>query len=239
VAGLAFAVAVAVLLLALVGLAVHDLVVLALAGVLALTTARAAWATFDVVRAGLWELVPLCILCLLAFGLSATAAARWRSAPGSDGSGGEGPGGVAAAALAAWVVVLVVLLAGAAIAASARTHAFGAVDSPPQGLPGLLSVRAADAPLIGDTVGRWVPQLAAGQVTDDASASAYAIRHHDRSAQVDALLVRGDDTGAPDLDDTWWVTIARQTFESRVEVENWCAENGLAAPDCTPRLITD
>ena len=188
VAMLAFAVAAVVLLLALVGLRVPDLVVLGLGGVLTLTTARAAWATFDVVDAGLWELVPLCILCVLAFGLSATATARWRSVPGSDGTGGEGVGGVAAAALAAWLVVVLVLLAGAAIAASARTHAFGDADSPPQGLAGLLSVRASDGPAIDGYRGTWMAQLATAQVADDDAASAFAVVHHDRS--VDALGAR-------------------------------------------------
>jgi hypothetical protein len=210
-----------------------------LGGVLTLTTARAAWATVDVVDAGLWELVPLCLLCVLAFGLAATATARWRSAPGSDGTGGEGIGGVVAATLASWLVVVLVLLAGAAIAASARTHAFGDAASPPQGLAGLLSVHASDGPVLDDYRGAWVAQLAAAQVSDDAGASGFAVVHHDRSAQLPTLLVRGDDTGAPDLDDTWWVTVVRQAFGSKAEVENWCAEHGMTAPDCVPRLITD
>lgn len=239
VAMLAFAVAAVVLLLALVGLRVPDVVVLGLGGALTLTTARAAWATVDVVDAGLWELVPLCILCVLAFGLSATATARWRSVPGSDGTGGEGVGGVAAAALAAWLVVVLVLLAGAAIAASARTHAFGDADSPPQGLAGLLSVRASDGPAIDGYRGTWMAQLATAQVADDDAASAFAVVHHDRSAGLPTLLVRGDDTGAPDLDDSWWVTVVAQSFGSMAEVENWCAENGRMPPDCVPRLITD
>ena len=71
-------------------------------------------------------------------------------------------------------------------------------------------------------------QLAAAQVTDDEQASAYAVRHHDSSARFPTLLVRGDDTGAPDLDDTWWVTLVRQSFGSRAEVEAWCAGAGLA-----------
>lgn len=239
VAMLAFAVAAAVLLLALVGVRLPDVAVLALGAVLALTTARATWATADVVDAGLWELAPLCLLCLLAFGLAVTATLRWRSMPGSDGSGGEGAGGVAAAALAAWLVVVLVLLAGAAITDSARTHAFGDADSPPQGLAGLLSLRASDGPAMDAYRGTWMAQLAAAQVSDDdAAASAFAVVHHDRSLALPTLLVRGDDTGAPDLDDTWWLTVARETFGAKVEVENWCAEHGLAAPGCVPRLIT-
>ena len=158
-------VSVVVVVLGMVALRVPDLVVLVLGGALTLTTARAAWSTFDVIRNGLWELIPVCIIALLAFGSAVTAAGRWRSAP--DEKGGEGPGGVAAVVLAAWLVVVLVLLAGAAIASSARTHAFGDSQSPPQGLPGLLSVRAADAPVLDDLHGRWLAQLAAAQVTDD------------------------------------------------------------------------
>jgi hypothetical protein len=237
VAMLAFAISVGVLLLAAVGLRLPDVVVLGLAAVLTATTVWAARATLDVLNAGLWELIPACIVCVLAVGLAATATARWRSTPGQSSSG-EGLGGVAAATLAAWLVVVLVLLAGAAIAASARTHAFGDVDSPPQGLPGLLSIRASDGPQLDGYQGFWMAQLTAAQVADD-DASAYAVRHRDRSVRLPTLLVRGDDTGAPDLDDTWWVTLVRQSFQSRAAVESWCAENGLAPPDCTPRLITD
>lgn len=185
VAETAFLAGVAVLLLALIGLKLPDVVVLALAAVLTATTAWAALATLDVLEVELWELIPLCILCIVAFGLAAAATARWRSDPTFKGD--EGAGGVAAAALASWLAVAVVLLAGAAIADSARTRVLG--DGPPQGVLGLLAVR-------------------------------------------------GEDTGAPDLDDTWWVTLVRQSFRSQGEAEAWCATAGLAPPDCTPQMIS-
>ncbi len=98
VAGTALVVSVVVLVLAVVALRLPDVAVLVLAAVLTAATAWAAQATVDVVNAGLWELVPLCVLCIVAFGLAATATARWRSTP--DVKGGEGAGGVVAAALA-------------------------------------------------------------------------------------------------------------------------------------------
>ena len=236
VAGTAFVGAAAVLVLALVGLRLPDVVVLVLAAVLTAATAWAAFATVDVLNAGVWELVPLCLLVIVAVALSATATARWRSSTAVKG--GEGPGGVAAAALATWLAVAIVLLAGAAIADSARTHAFGDAGAPAQGLPGLLTVRATDAGELEGYHGYWMAQLAVAQVTTDEQASAYAVRHHDSSAQLPTLLVRGDDTGGADVDDTWWVTLVRQSFDSRADVEAWCASGGLAPPTCTPRLIS-
>lgn len=237
VAGTAFAVAAAVLVLALVGLRLPDVVVLVLSAALTVAMAWAALATLDVVNAGLWELVPLCVLVVVAFALTGTATARWRSTP--DVTGGEGPGGVAAAALAAWLAVAVVLLGGAAIASSARTQVFGDAGAPARGLPGLLTVRANDAGTLDGYRGLWTAQLAAARATTDEQASAYAVRHHDRSAQYATLLVRGDDTGGTDVDDTWWITLVRQSFGSKAEVEAWCSRAGLAPPDCTPRMIED
>jgi hypothetical protein len=236
VAGTAFAVAGAVLVLALVALRLPDVVVLVLAAVLTVAMAWAAFATLDVVNAGLWELVPLCILVVVAFALAATATARWRSTP--EVKGGEGPGGVAAAALASWLAVAVVLLAGAAIASSARTHVFGESGAPAQGVPGLLTVRASDAGALDGYRGTWMAQLAAARATTDEQASAFAVRHRDASAQFPTLLVRGDDTGGSDVDDTWWITLVRQSFGSQAEVEGWCSRAGLAPPNCTPRQIS-
>jgi hypothetical protein len=236
VAATAFAVAAAVLVLALVGLRLPDVVVLGLSAVLTVAMAWAALATLDVVNAGLWELIPLCILVVVAFGLAGTATARWRSTP--DVKGGEGPGGVVAAALAAWLAVAVVLLGGAAIASSARTQVFGDAGAA-QGLPGLLAVRASDAGTLDGYRGLWMAQLAAARATTDEQASAYAVRHRDSSAQFPTLLVRGDDTGGTDVDDTWWVTLVRQSFGSKAEVEAWCSRAGLAPPNCTPRMISN
>ena len=237
VAGTAFVVAGAVLVLALVGLRLPDVVVLVLAAVLTAAMAWAAFATLDVVNAGVWELVPLCGLVLVAFALAATATARWRSTAAVKG--GEGAGGVAAAALATWVAVALVLLAGAAIVDSARTRAFGDAGPSDQGLPGLLTIRATDAGQLDGYHGRWMAQLAAAQATTDEQASAYAVRHRDSSAQFPTLLVRGDDTGGPDVDDTWWITLVNQSFGSQDEVAAWCSSAGLAPPGCTPRMISD
>ena len=146
---------------------------------------------------------------------------------------------MAAAALATWLAVAVVLLAGAGIAESARTHAFGDTGADAQGLPGLLTVRASDAGELAGYDGYWMAQLAAAQVTTDEQASAYAVRHHDSSAQFPTLLVRGDDTGGADVDDTWWVTLGLQSFDSTADVEAWCARAGLAPAGCTPRMITN
>jgi hypothetical protein len=229
--------AVAVLVLALVGLRIPDLVVLVLAGLLTVTTARAAWATLDVVNSRLWELLPVCAVCVLAFGLAATAAARFR-APRDDSGGSGGGSGTAGVLVGGWLIVVLLLFAGAAIASSAETNAVGAAG-PPQDVPGLLSIRAADAADLDDLRGSWVPQLAAAQVggDDDAGASAFAVRHVDLAGRLPALLVRGDDIGAADLDDTWWLSLGRQAFGSDAEVQAWCTGNGIA--ECTPRQVAD
>ena len=233
VATTAAVVGVLVLVVAAVGLRLPDVVVLATAVALAAATARAAWSTLDVLNAHLWELVPLCIVCLIAF-LSAVAAAfRWRSADSADD--GTGAGEVAGVTVGAWLLVVLLLLGGSAIASSAQTHAFGNVTSPPQYLAGLLSVRAADAPELAPLGGSWVSQIAAAQVGDDAGASAYAVVHHDWTTRFPALLARGDDVGAPGLDDTWWLSLAAQPFGSEAEAAAWCTANGVA--DCTPRLV--
>jgi hypothetical protein len=226
-----------VLVLAAVGPKLPDVVVLATAVVLAAATARAAWATFDVLNAHLWELVPVCIVCVLAFGSAVAAAFRWRSPDGDDA--GTGAGEVAGVTVGAWLLVVLLLLGGSAIASSAQTHAFGNVTAAPQDLAGLLSMRAADAPRLDELRGSWVPGVAVAQVGDDASASAYAVRHHDWTTRFPTVLARGDDVGAPDLDDTWWLSLVAQPSGSSAEAAAWCAANGLAEPDCTPRLVSD
>jgi hypothetical protein len=137
--------------------------------------------------------------------------------------------------LGAWLLVVLLLLGGSAIASSAQTHAFGNVTSPPQDLAGLLSVRAADAPKLDDLRGDWVAQVGAAQVKDDAAASAYAVAHHGFTSRFPTLLVRGDDIGAADLDDSWWLSLAAQAFRSKEEAAAWCSSSGLAG--CTPRHV--
>ena len=236
VANTAAIVGLAVLVVAALGVRLPDLVILGTAVVLAVTTARAAWATFDVLNAHLWELIPVCIVCVLAFGSAVAAAFRWRSQP-SD-AGGSGAGEVAGVTIGAWLLVVLLLLGGSAIASSAETHAFGNVTSPPQDLAGLLSIRAADAPALDDLRGSWVPQVAAAQASDDAGGTAYAAVHNAWATRFPTVLARGDDTGAPDLDDTWWVSLVQQPFASQEEAAAWCTGNGLAAPACTPVLIS-
>ncbi|TFV87436.1 hypothetical protein [Blastococcus sp. CT_GayMR16] len=224
-----------VLVVAAIGIRLPDVAVLVTAVVLAAATARAAWATFGVLNAGLWELIPVCIVCVIAFAAAVTAAFRWRS-PDKDDSG-TGAGEVAGVTIGAWLLVVLLLLGGSAIASSAETHAFGNVTSPPQDLAGLLSVRAADAPELDDLRGSWVPQVAAAQVDDDAGASAYAVVHHDWTTRFPTVLARGDDVGADDLDDTWWLSLVAQPVGSEAEAAAWCATNSV--PNCTPRLIGD
>jgi hypothetical protein len=230
----ALVVALVVLVVAAVGVRVPDVAVLAVAAVLAVTTGRAAWATFDVVNAHLWELVPGCIVCLLAFSSSVAAVFRWRSR--ASAASGTGAGEVAGVTIGAWLLVVLLFLGGSAIASSAQTHAFGDVTSPPQDLAGLLSVRAADAPALDDLRGSWVPQLGAVQVGDDAAASAYAVAHHDWTTRFPTLLARGDDLGAPGLDDTWWLSVVDQPFGSGAEATAWCSSTGLTG--CTPLLVS-
>lgn len=228
-------VAALVLVVAAVGVKLPDVAVLVTAAVLALTTGRAAWATFAVLNARLWELVPVVIVCLLAFGSAVAAVSRWRSPEGDDS--GTGAGEVAGVTLGSWLLVVLLLLGGSAIASSAETHAAALVTSPPQNLAGLLSVRAADAPELHDLRGSWVAQVDAAQVGDDAGATAYAVRHHDWSTRFPTLLARGDDVGAPGLDDTWWLSLADQPFGSRAEAAAWCGTHGLAT--CTPLFLSD
>ena len=234
VATLATVVATVVLVVAVLGVRLPDVAVLVTAVVLAVTTARAAWATIDVLDAHLWELVPVCIVCLIAFASAIAAAFRWRS--GESAAADAGTGEVAGVTIGAWLLVVLLILGGSAIASSAQTHAFGNVTSPPQDLAGLLSVRAADAPQLDDLRGRWVAQVGAAQVTDDAAASAYAVAHHDWTTKFPLLLARGDDVGAPDVDATWWLSLTARPFGSSDEATAWCSANGLTG--CTPRLIT-
>jgi hypothetical protein len=232
VAMLAAVVAVVLLVLAFTGVRLPDLAVLVLGGVLAVTTARAAWATLDVVNSRLWDLLPVSLICLLAFGLAISAAAHWRS-PEGDGKG-SGAGG-AAGVVAGGVALSLVLLAGGATVASVQAKGLGP-GGPPQDVAGLLSTRAADAPDVDTLAGGWVPQLAAAQVgDDDTAATAFSARHRDSTTRTPALLARGDDVGG-DLDDTWWVSLAAQRFGSEAEAQAWCASSGL--PECAPLQVS-
>ena len=230
VALLAAAVAVVLVVLALTGVRLPDVAVLVLGGVLAVSTARAAWATLDVVNSRLWDLLPVCLICLLAFGLAVSGAAHWRSPDGDPTGSGAG---AAAGVVVGGVALSLLLLAGGATVAHVQATGLGP-GGPPRDVAGLLSTRAADAAQADDLAGAWVPQLAAVQVADDEAATAFSQRHTDWTARVPALLVRGDDTGADGLDDTWWLTLAAQRFGSDAEVAAWCSANGLAAPDCVP-----
>jgi len=231
---LATVVAIVVLVIAAFGVRLPDLAVLAAALLLAVPAARAAWATLAVLDAHLWELVPLCIVCVAAFGSAVAAAFRWRS--GQNPATGAGASEVVGVTLGAWLLVVLLFLGGSAIASSAQTHAFGNVTSPPQDVAGLLSVRAADAPQVRDLRRHWAAQVGAAQVHDDADASAYAVVHHDLTTKFPTLLARGDDVGEPGLHSSWWLSLAAQPFASSAEASAWCATSGVAG--CTPRLIT-
>lgn len=232
VAMVAAVVAVVLLVLAFTGVRLPDLAVLVLGVVLAVATARAAWATLDVVNSRLWDLIPVALICLLAFGLAVSGAAHWRS-PEGDGKGSGA--GSAAGVAAAGVALSLVLLAGGAAVASVQAKGLGP-GGPPQDVAGLLSIRAADAREVDVLSGGWAPQLAAAQVgEDDAAATAFSARHRDSTALTPALLARGDDVGG-DLDDTWWVSLAAQRFGSEAEVAQWCTSSGL--PECTPLRIS-
>lgn len=234
VAALAGVVALVLVALGLIGVRLPGLVVGVLGLVLAVTTARASWATLDVVDARLWDLVPVCLICLLAFGLAVSGLAHWRS-PGDD-QPGSGVAGVASSVLAGIVVALLLLVGGAGIA---RFQEEGRGPAgPPQKLAGLLSIRADDA--ARDVAGAWVPQLAAQQLgDDDAAATGFAAGHRLWSVRFPVLLVRGDDVTEGDLDDSWWLTVAAQGFASEAGVAQWCAANGLAPPACVPQRLAD
>ena len=236
VAMLAGVVAVVLVVLALVGVRLPGLVVGGLGLVLAVTTARAAWATLDVVNSRLWDLLPVVIVCLLAFGLAVAGTAQSR-APVGDDDAGSGAGGAASAALGGAALALVLLVGGATVA-HVQAEGLGPAG-PPQDLAGLLSIRAADAAAADDLAGPWVPQLDAAQVPDDAAATGYSARHRDRAALLPVLLLRGDDVTADDLDDGWWLTVAAQGFPDEAAVQQWCAGAGLAPPACIPRQLAD
>jgi hypothetical protein len=234
VALLAAAVAVVLVVAALTGVRLPDLVVGSLGLVLAGTTARAAWTTLDVVNARLWDLLPVCIICLLAFGLAVAGTAQWRS---PDGDAAESGAGSAAGTVLGGAGLAFALLLGGATVAHVQANGLGPAG-PPQGVAGLLSVRAADAAAADDLPGPWVPQLDAAQIGDDAAATGYSTRHRDRSGLLPVLLVRGDDVSAGDLDDGWWLTVAAQGFATEAEVQQWCTTAGLAPAQCVPRELT-
>ncbi|WP_164704654.1 hypothetical protein [Blastococcus litoris] len=232
VAMVAAVVAAVLIVLAFTGLRLPDLAVLVLGVVLTVSTARAAWATLDVVNSRLWDLLPLCLICLLAFGLAISGTAHWRSP--EDAATGTGAGG-AAGVVAAGAALSLILLAGGAAVASVQAKGLGP-GGPPQDVAGLLSTRAADAPEVDVLDGGWAPQLAAAQVgDDDAAATAFSARHRDSTTRTPALLARGDDVGS-DLDDTWWVSLAAQRFGSEQEAAQWCASSGL--PECVPLEVS-
>ncbi|RBY76248.1 hypothetical protein DQ239_14795 [Blastococcus sp. TF02-09] len=234
VALLAGVVALVLVVVAVVGVRLPGLVVGALGLVLAVTTARAAWATLDVVNGRLWDLLPVVIVCLLAFGLAVAGTAQSR-APDGDGDAGSGAGGAASTALGG-AVLAVVLLVGGATVAHVQAEGLGPAG-PPQDVAGLLSIRADDAAAADDLAGRWVPQLDAAEIADDAAATGYSARHRDRAGVLPVLLLRGDDVIADELDDGWWLTVAAQGFPDEAAVQQWCAGAGLAPPACVPREL--
>jgi hypothetical protein len=49
------------------------------------------------------------------------------------------------------------------------------------------------------------------------------------------VLARGDDTGASDLNDTWWLSLADVKFDSQQAAAAWCSASGIQG--CTPRQV--
>ncbi|WP_040339827.1 hypothetical protein [Candidatus Blastococcus massiliensis] len=235
VAVLAGIVAVLLIGVAVAGVRLPDPVVAVIAVVLVVTTARAAWSTLAVVNARLWDLVPVALICLLAFGLAVSGLAHWRAPE----DGGQSSGiGAAASAVVAGVVVALLLLAGGAGIARFQEEGSGPAG-PPENVAGLLSIRAADVAEADDLGGSWVPQVAAEQIGDDEAATRFSARHRDWTAFFPVLLLRGDDLTTADLADTWWVTVAAQGFGSEGEVQQWCTDSGLAASECIPQRLRD
>ena len=230
VALLAGAVAVVLAVLALVAVRLPDVVVLVLGVVLAVTTARAAWATLDVVNSRLWDLLAVCLVCLLAFGLAVSGAAHWRS---PDEAGAGGGAGNAAGMVGAGLVLALLLIAGGATIAKVQESGLGAAG-PPRDVAGLLSTRSADSSAVDDLGGAWVPQLAAAEIPDDAAATAFSARHRDWTARFPVLLVRGDDVRG-DLGETSWLTVVDQRFASEAEAQAWCAGSGVT--ECSARQL--
>lgn len=223
-----FLLAVAVLAVGISGLKVPSPVVLVVALAIAAGAARAVWSTFTVVNARLWELVPVCAVCVLAFLLAATAAARWR-----QGSSGLTRGAVAVV-IGAWVVVTALLLGGTAIVQNVEQSATSSAATAQLGTPWLMSLRAMNAPTADDLHGHWAARIAAGQVSDETSAAAYAARHRDLALRFQVVLVRADDLPAPDMDDSWWLTLVSQPFDTPDAAQAWCTAAGFAPTDCVP-----
>ncbi|SOC50333.1 hypothetical protein SAMN05660748_3080 [Blastococcus aggregatus] len=243
VALLAGIVAVVVIALAFARVRLPDLVVGALAAVLALATARAAWATLDVVNARIWDLLTVCAICLTAFALAVSAVAHWRS-PSDEGKQGKeekvagsggGAAGVASAAVGGFGLALLLLLGGATVG-HVQAEGLGPAG-PPQDVAGLLSIRAADAAVAADLPGAWVPQVAAAPIGDDTAATGYSVQHRAWTARQPVLLVRGDDLPGAGLDEAWWLTLAALPFGSEAEAQQWCAGAGMAPPACVPRKL--
>ncbi|MGY2128554.1 hypothetical protein [Blastococcus sp. SYSU DS0617] len=235
VALLAGVVAVVLVAVALTGVRLPDVVVAGFGIVLAGATAWAAWATLDVVDARIWDLLPVCAICLTAFGLALSGLAHWRSP--ADGDPGSGAGGAATAVLAGLGLALLLLLGGATVA-HVQAEGLGPAG-PPQDVAGLLTVRADDAAAADDLAGPWVPQLEAARIADDDAATAYSARHRARAGLLPVLLVRGDDVTGAGLDDSWWLSVAAEGFASEAEAQQWCSTAGLGPPQCVPQQLDD
>ncbi|MFD2090476.1 hypothetical protein [Blastococcus deserti] len=227
-AAVMFLIGVAVLVVGMSGLKVPDAAVLVVALATAAGAARAVWSTFTVINAHLWELVPVCAICVLAFLLAATAAARWR-----QGGGGLTRGAIGVA-IGAWVAVTALLLGGTAIVQNIEKSATSSTATAQLGTPWLMSLRAANAPTADDLRGHWVARIAAGQVTDETSAAAYAGWHRDLTFRFPVVLVRADDLSLPDMDDSWWLSLAGQPFDTPDAALAWCTAAGVAPTECAP-----
>lgn len=225
-----------VVVLAVIGVGLPDLAVLGLAGVLVVTTGRAAWSTLDVVNAQAWAVLPACVVVIVAFLLAARSALAWRKSGTDVASAGPIP-----ATLFAWFLTLLLIVAGTAGANAAMKQAAQTASSstslPQTGVAGMEAARQADAPAFAALRGHWAAQIASARSLDDAGATAYLQQQQAWAGKFPVVLVRGDDFRSTALDASYWLTFAKQPFGSQTEVQSWCSSQGLGQNDCMPRLL--
>lgn len=202
---------------------------LAVAGLVA----PAAWRLPELVSDHAWELLFPSLLSLVVLICGLAAALRWRSS-------GRGVAQPVRHLLVTWTAVTVLLSLGAGVGvqaldrASTATSTASAVTS---GIAALDQRHSQDAAALAALRGQWVAQLASDRITDDAHADRYLAQHDQMSARFPAVLVRGDDFATSTLDDSYWLTLTRQTFSTEAAVAQWCTAQQLGRNACMPRLV--
>lgn len=235
---LAWVTALLAVCVALIRVRVPDVVVLVLSGVLAVTTAFAAWSTIDVVNSKTWWQLPACVLCVLAFLAAARGVLRWRR------SGvGFGPGGPVGQTLWSWVLVGAVLVGGSAIVRAVEEHQLqeassSSAASADAAVPATLAgLHAQSVSALPGLRGRWVAQVASAKITDDTAAAAYAKSHQQLAARFPVVLLRGGDFPSTSMGPEDWLTVIDQGFTSQAAAQGWCTAKHLGPDNCLPRLI--